>query len=61
MVPGAALSYPFGIISIMNRIVISPSNLTSNEGTRNRHDDRVDVLLELDALHLFDARTELRL
>jgi hypothetical protein len=24
MVPGAALSYPFGITSIMNRIVMSP-------------------------------------
>jgi hypothetical protein len=24
MVPGAALSYPLGIISIMNRIVITP-------------------------------------
>jgi hypothetical protein len=25
MVPGAAVSYPLGIISIMNRIVVSPS------------------------------------
>jgi hypothetical protein len=32
MVPGLAFSYPFGIISIMNRIVISPLGFWFGDG-----------------------------
>src|SRR5262249_44134665 len=47
MVPGAAASYPFGIMSIMNRIVVSSSTVvnpgsttTTNEGPPDRHVER---------------------
>ena len=36
MVPGAAFSYPLGIISIMNRIVISPIEFEGPSGSGAR-------------------------
>src|SRR5882762_5594223 len=44
MAPGAAFSYPFGIINIMNRIVISPWRLESSQ----RDDLSKPVLAEVD-------------
>ena len=38
--PGSAFSYPWGIISIMNRIVVPPSTRATIGGPRDRHGGR---------------------
>src|SRR5436309_526252 len=37
MAPGSAFSYPWGIINIMNRIVVPPSTRATIGGARDRH------------------------
>src|SRR2546422_134692 len=37
MAPGSAFSYPWGIISIMNRIVVPPSTRATSGGPQDRH------------------------
>src|SRR5438046_486244 len=41
MAPGSAFSYPWGIISIMNRIVVPPSTPATIGGPRDRHGERI--------------------
>src|SRR5437764_372185 len=50
VVPGAAFSYPFGIISIMNRIIVSPI-LTSSKTQWDRHVHQVFLRVFLDGRH----------